>query len=327
MEEKRRFLDFLKKERPDLDVEDTTPTLAYFFKLLWRKAGKLLTLNLMMVVRVLPLVAAALIYMLGATTPTVTDPVYATLMGTYLASGSAGAAALLPLFSTPLNMPMLTPWRLIIIIALVAFTVITWGWQQVGATYNLRSLVRGDSCFIWSDYFYAIRRNLKQGLIFGLFDVLVTVVLVADIVFLLPLAVGFGYGLMLGFITVLAVLYLVMRFYIYPMMITFDLPIKKLLKNALIFSMLGIKRNLLALLGLALLTVGNFFAIIWGLSIGLSVTLILPFFYLTALWGFISTYTAYPVIKKYMIDPYMPKSDGSAATPEADGDATPQADG
>ncbi len=324
MEEKRKFFDFLKKERPDLGAEDTTPTLAFFFKLLWRKAAKLLTLNLLMVVRVLPLVAALLIYMLGATTPTVSDPVYAALMGTYLASGSPAAVALLPHYNLPLNMPMMTPIRLVIIVALIGFTVITWGWQQVGATYNLRSLVRGDSCFIWSDYFYAIRRNLKQGLIFGLIDVIVTIVLIADIVFLLPLAVGFGYGLMFGFIVALAALYFVMRLYIYPMMITFDLSIKKLLKNALIFAMLGIKRNIMALLGIVLLVVLNFFAIVWGLSIGLSVTLILPFFYLSALWGFIGVYAAYPVIQKYMIDPYIQKT--VEETPD-EGDATPQADG
>lgn len=330
MEEKRKKpWHFLAKERPDADVEDTTPTLAYFFKLLWRKTAKLLTLNLMMVVRVLPLVAAVLIYMLGAATPTVTSPAYSALMGTYLASGSPAAAALLPLYNLPLNMPVMTPWRLTVIIILLTFTAITWGWQQVGAVYNLRSLVRGDSCFLWSDYFYAIRRNLKQGLIFGLIDVVITVVLVADILFLLPLAMGFGYGIMLTCIIALALLYFVMRLYIYPMMITFDLPIKKLLKNALIFAMLGLKRNILALLGMALLVIVNFFAIIWGLSIGLSVTLVLPFFYLSALWGFIGTYAAYPVIKKYMIDPYLqPGKDSAASTETAVGDdATPQADG
>ncbi len=317
MEEKRKKpWRLLAKERPDADVEDTTPTLAYFFKLLWRKAAKLLTLNLMMVVRVLPLVAAVLIYILGATTPTVINPVYSALMGTYLASGSPAAAALLPLYNLPLNMPILTPWRLVIILVLLAFTVITWGWQQVGAVYNLRSLVRGDSCFLWSDYFYAIRRNLKQSLIFGLIDVLVTVVLIADIFFLLPLAMGFGYGVMFVLIAAIALLYFVMRLYIYPMMITFDLPIKKLLKNALIFALLGIKRNILALLGMAILVVIHFFTIVWGLSIGLSVTLVLPFFYLTALWGFIGTYAAYPVIKKYMIDPYMPTDTSTAASTE-----------
>ncbi|MBQ3063733.1 MAG: hypothetical protein IJC99_02885 [Clostridia bacterium] len=324
MEEKRKRPWSFHKERPDLEAEDATPTLAYFFKLLWRKAGKLLTLNLMMVVRVLPLVAALLIYFFGATTPTVGNPAYTALMGTYLASGSPAATALLPLYNLPLNMPTLTPWRLVIIIILVAFTVITWGWQQVGATYNLRSLVRGDSCFLWSDYFYAIRRNLKQALIFGLIDVLVTVVLVADIVFLLPLAGQFGIGLMYGFIIALAIIYFVMRFYIYPMMITFDLSIKKLFKNALIFTMLGIKRNIVALIGVVLIIVLNFFSIIWGLSIGLSVTLILPFFYLTALIGFIGTYMAYPVIQRYMIDPY---TAAKPADDSDDADATPQADG
>ena len=129
---------------------------------------------------------------------------------------------------------------------------------------------------------------------------------------------------MFGFIVALAALYFVMRLYIYPMMITFDLPIKKLLKNALIFAMLGIKRNIMALLGIVLLVVLNFFAIVWGLSIGLSVTLILPFFYLAALWGFIGVYAAYPVIQKYMIDPYIQKS---AEETRDEGDATPQADG
>ena len=46
--EKRTWF-LLGREKPDAEVEDTTPTLKYFFKLLWRKAAKLLTLNLMMV--------------------------------------------------------------------------------------------------------------------------------------------------------------------------------------------------------------------------------------------------------------------------------------
>ena len=87
------------------------------------------------------------------------------------------------------------------------------------------------------------------------------------------------------------------------MMITFDLSIKKLLKNALIFTMLGIKRNVVALLGIALILGINIALIIGGLSIGFSVPIILPFFYLPTLLGFIGTYAAYPNIQRYMIDP------------------------
>ena len=325
--ETKKSWSFLNKERPDAEIEDTTPTLKYFFKLLWRKAGKLLTLNLLMVFQVIPLVVALLVYFFGATTPTVNSALYAPLMGAYIAGGSPAATTLLTLFGTPLNVPVMTVGRTVVIVIMIAFTVITWGWQSVGAAYNLRSLVRGDSAFILSDYFYAIRRNLKQGLLFGLLDVLIILVLGYDVFYFYTLSgTSFGNGLMYAVALALAFIYLVMRFYVYPMMITFDLPISKLLKNALIFTALGFKRNVLAMLGIILIVVLNAFSIIWGLSIGLSVTLILPFFYLLTLLGFISMYAAYPVIKRYMIDPYMTKEDGEEAQPD-EADATPQADG
>lgn len=318
---------FLNKERPDAEIEDTTPTFKYFFKLLWRKAAKLLTLNLMMVVQVIPLIVALLVYFFGSTTPTVEHAVYAPLLGTYIAGGSPAAGTLIGVFGQQLNVPAMTTGRMIVIVAMIAITVLTWGWQTVGATYNLRSLVRGDSAFLWSDYFYAIRRNLKQGFLFGILDLLIIFVLAYDIIYFYPLSVSFGYGLMYGLVVALAVIYLVMRFYIYPMMITFDLSIYKLLKNALLFTMLGIKRNLVAVLGIAVLVVFNVMTIIWGLSIGLSVLLILPFFYFMALVGFISMYAAYPNIKRYMIDPYETSDTGTAVPNDTESNTTPQANG
>ena len=117
---------------------------------------------------------------------------------------------------------------------------------------------------------------------------------------------------------VLAVIYAVMRFYIYLMMITFDLSVKKLLKNALIFVMLGLKRNLVALIGLFILFGTNFVLIILGLSVGFSLPLILPIFYLPALVGFITAYAAWPNIKRYMIDAYDNGSTPAAVTAAAE---------
>jgi uncharacterized membrane protein YesL len=115
-------------------------------------------------------------------------------------------------------------------------------------------------------------------------------------------------------VLVIGILYLIMRTYIFPMMITFDLSIRKLLKNALIFTMLGIKRNIVALIGVIAILVVNAALIIGGLSIGFSAPIILPFFYLPALLGFVGTYGAYPNIQRYMIDPYTSgqKSEGGA---------------
>ena len=88
------------------------------------------------------------------------------------------------------------------------------------------------------------------------------------------------------------------------MMLTFDLSVKKILKNALIFTVLGIKRNLMAVLGLVLFLGIHFFLIKLFLSIGITIPIILPFFYAMAIMKFITTYAAFPVIEKYMITPY-----------------------
>ena len=88
--------------------------------------------------------------------------------------------------------------------------------------------------------------------------------------------------------------------YIYLMMITFDLSIIKLLKNALFFSILGIKRNIMALL--AVVVIVAFWYVLRIAFFPLAV--ILPFILMFSVSGLASTYAAYPKIKEIMIDPY-----------------------
>ena len=87
------------------------------------------------------------------------------------------------------------------------------------------------------------------------------------------------------------------------MLVTFNMKIGKILKNALIFTVLGIKRNIMALLGLAAVTAIAVGMIFLFLPMGLGVTIVLPLIYYLGVCCFITTYAAYPVIKKYMIDP------------------------
>lgn len=315
MNKDRNIFGFKKKEKPDVEREDKTPNIAYYFKLLWRNAGKILTLNLIMDFMLFPLVAILIIYLFGRQTTTVPSATFAPLLGTQLLSetvsgGSSVMGAMLGVFGELQDAAFPTTPAIIIMAVLALFTIVTWGWQNVGAAYNLRSLVRGDSCFLLSDYFYAIKRNWKQGLIFGLVDVTVIGVLIFDLYYygssLLDPAIqengAFFYYAVLFLSVALAVIYVFMRFYIYLMMITFDLSIKKLLKNALIFSMLGIKRNFLALVAISTVALANLLIITPALSIGFTLPIILPFFYLPAFAGFTSTFAAYPNIKKYMID-------------------------
>ena len=321
-EKKKPFLSFLwNREREEiLEAEDTTPTLKYFFKLFWRRFPRILTLNLMMVVQIIPLIAALLVYMWSATTPTQSSNLFAPLYGVSLISDSPAISVWLSTLNIQTFVPIQTLPNIIAYVVLFLITALTWGWQQVGATYNLRSMVRHEPVYLWSDYVYAIKRNWKQALIVGILDFVFLFLLVFDYLYFYMITGSFAIDFMFFIIFALIILYFIMRFYLYLLLITFDLKTLKLFKNALIFSVLGIKRNIMALLGIVLMVVLNLLLILGGLSIGLAVPVILPFFYLLGVSGFMSTYAAYPVIKKYMIDPYVDEQNNNNGDDDSDGD-------
>ena len=72
----------------------------------------------------------------------------------------------------------------------------------------------------------------------------------------------------------------------------------------MIFSVLGIKRNIMAFLGLILILGIHVLLILWLVPMGISIPLVLPLVYVLALIGFMTTYAAYPIIDRYMIAPY-----------------------
>lgn len=294
-----------------MENEDTTPNLKYFFKLFGRRFPRILTLNLMMLFQILPIIAAVLVYMWSDTTPTQSSHLFAPLWGVSQISSAPSVSVWLSTLNIQTFVPIQTLPNIIAYIVLFVITAATWGWQQVGAAYNLRSMVRREPVYLWSDYFYAIKRNLKQALIVGILDFLILFLLVFDYLYFYMITGSFAVDFMFFVIFALIILYVIMRFYLYLMLITFDLKTLKLFKNALIFSVLGIKRNVMAFFGILLIIGINLLLILGGLSIGLATPLILPLFYLLGVSGFITTYAAYPVIQKYMIDPYV--QDGGAS--------------
>lgn len=289
--------------------EDIRPTFLNFFKNFFRKFSQLLRLNLLMVVQIIPLIVIVCIFFLGPKSPTTTDVTFAPLFGISQSSEMGAASTSVDLASIHMGLPVFSPAVTISIICLLILMAITWGWQNVGAAYVLRGLVRGDPVFIFSDFFYAIKRNLKQGLILGLIDFTICTVLIIDFMFFYQQTGSFGLDFMYFAIIALIIVWFIMRFYIYNLLVTFDIKTFRLIKNALIFTALGIGRNLLALLGIILLIVIHVLLIFLFLPIGISIPIILPFFYILAATSFMATYAAYPVIDKYMIAPYLEEKD------------------
>lgn len=341
-DKKRKFKLFdMNRDGKGVDKDEILgpPNLKNFFKSYFRKFTKLLSVNLIMLLQV-PCLLLLLFYAsnslfdfhpifsivytvtvswLGIPVTVNTSEMFAPLYGMFVASGSpveGGIAAgsvtlqqLLNVHSTTVDMPTFSPLYFIVIGGLLLFTLATWGWQNIGSAYITRNLVRGDPVFVISDYFHTIKKNLKQGLAFGIIDAGLLFVLITNLVFFLTSTVtspvpNFGNDLMFFLTIGLLILYLCMRKYMYLMLVTFDIKISKLFKNALIFSALGLKRNIMAVLGKIAVLGLNLILIVLLLPYNIIVPVILPLVYYFATSAYISAYAYYPVIEKYMITPY-----------------------
>jgi uncharacterized membrane protein YesL len=298
------------------EEEDRTPNLKFFFKLLWRKLSQLISLNLILLIPVLLAGAAVWIYFSGPTTSFMDSIGYAPALGVDLIAGSPVSAVELGFHVQNSDLPVYLGTRLIPVLILALAVVLINGWFSVGASYVTRGMVRGEATFVYSDFFYAIRRNLKQGLLFGILDALIVGLLAFDFLFFYQRNVTYWQSVGFYAIVALLILYLLMRTYVYPMMITFDLSIRKLIKNAFIFATVGIKRNLMLILGVVILAVFHGVLLFFAIPYGLAMFLVIPFFYLFALLSFMGTYAVYPVIDRYMIRPY----EDAAEAVDPDGD-------
>ena len=307
-ESKRKFklFDSQREGRGVEKGEDTTPNLKYFFKMLGRKFWKLVSVNLIMLFQIVPLIAGVMVYILGPKTSTVMYPTYSALLGAQTAAPTSVGAAMLNLHSGLNQIDTANTYVYWVIGILLLVHALTYGWQKVGSTYIMRNLVRGDGVFIVSDFFYAIKRNFKQGFLLGFLDTAIIALLSFDIIIMLQQAETGWNNFMYAAVIALIIVYLLMRMYMYLMLVTFNIKTTKIFKNALIFSILGIKRNLMAVLGVVLVAaVFVSLAVVLGsLSFGLvPVVIMVAALIAVALIDFICTYAAYPVIEKYMIAP------------------------
>ncbi len=279
------------------------PSLINFFKLLKRKFGRLITVNAMFLIGNFPILFFFILmsgYIMDEFSANAYS-IYPTLYGVSLFEpDSPVIASLLGIFGR-VTTGYAHNTASIILTLLSLLVVFTFGFANVGTTYILRNMVREEPVFLWSDYKYAIKRNWKQALPMGIIDCLIMALLVYDI-FWFNTNINQG-GMMVPMLIIswaALFLYFFMRLYIYLMIVTFDLKLRKVFKNAVFFAILGFKRNIMALFGIAIMVFITVALCVYFLPLGIMI----PFLFLFSFGGFIGTYAAYPKIKQIMIDPY-----------------------
>ena len=292
-----------KSVTKDDEFAEIPTNLKGFFVMFKRKFWNISNLSLVYSLVNLPLLFVFLAFSFQDQVAVNSNPMSAPFFGFWQVSQSADLAAVHPFTNgiSYVNVMSTTSWVLLGISALFIFT---FGLANVGAAYCVRGYNRGDPVFLMSDFFGAIKRNWKQGMVVGIIDLIISFLLIYDYMFWQNQP-GFFNAILMYFALFLIVLYFMMRFYIYTLIVTFDLKISKIFKNSLLMAFLGFKRNFLALIGIIAVLVIS----IWLLTVYIPVGIMLPLILTIGLLMFIAGYASYPVIKKYMILPFYPDYD------------------
>ena len=276
--------------------------LKNFFKLYWRRISEIIRINWLYLFGNFPALALLLVisgnFSHAAVAPT--SQFFPVFYGMTTISGETSAVA--PMLGAHAVMGTTTAysWVDYVLFGVSALLLVTFGLVNTGCAYLMRNLVRGEHLFLWQDFKSAIKQNFRQGLIIGIIDAVVLFLCGYSIAFYL--ANYSSYFIMFFAAIAMTVVYMFARYYMYTILVTFELGIFKILKNSLIFAFISAGKNFLALLATVLIFGAAFMLSALFMPIGIILLLML----LVATGSYISTYLAFPKIKKVMIDPYYP---------------------
>ncbi len=187
---------------------------------------------------------------------------------------------------------------------LLTLLVVPSGLAAAGMTNITRNMAVDTHSFGTSDFLDTIKKNWKQALIAGIINILAIGFLAFDIYFFWVYAQNVLRTVGLVVCISALLIFLVMRYYIWIILITFKLSFKEIYINSFKLSILGLKNNIIILLGMAII-----YAVCYGLGIvGVGLTQFLFFliaiFVLPAYRFLLIQFNVFPNIKKYMIEPY-----------------------
>jgi len=189
---------------------------------------------------------------------------------------------------------------------MLLFSVVLYGPLKMGVTYVYRNFAREEHAWL-SDLFTKAWENFRQGLFFGILDFLVVMLLLNNIVGLSGADSGAALYVILRVASILLLtIYLFMRHYFYMMAVTVNLGVFAILKNALLFVVMGFGRNVLATLACVLIWAATLFVL------PLVTVFALPLV-TYALCGFATVFICYPTVKKYIVLPAMEQAEKEAA--------------
>lgn len=280
------FLGFGNYSKPGPGVNKDEPPKAApvrYFEILWRKLSKLVQVNLLIFVPFLiALVLAFLIYFIpfpyrGLSVPT---------------ENGAMTLDIWLMYACPIPFIFVSPF-------ISGLTLIT------------RNFAREEHAFIWSDFIGTAKSNVKYSLINGVICYVAYVVLSFSIIYYFnQVSTNWFFYIPLALCLVLAIVFVFAQFYIPTLIITFNLTMKQIYRNAFILAALGVGRNiLLTVFFVALIVLLLYIPLQYAILLMIALGLLIIF----ALGSYTVSFVTYPLIQRYLIDPYNKQQEDAKA--------------
>lgn len=172
-----------------------------------------------------------------------------------------------------------------------------------GLTIVTRNYAREEHAFIFSDFMDCVKHNWKAFLINGTICYVLSFVMSFSLHYYSSMssqnAIYFFAMIICAAITILLVF---AQYYVPVMIVTFDLKITQIYKNALMFSIIGLWRNLLLTVLLSVIIYGIYLMQVTIITAVLGIIIIILLLFSFCM--FLINFVVYPLIDKTMIQPY-----------------------
>ncbi len=177
--------------------------------------------------------------------------------------------------------------------------VILFGPATAASMQIMRKYVLEKPIFLWDEYKKTFKANFFRALGVGIFDILFFGAFFYGITFYSQVlnndpSAG-NYALFIVSIAIACYFYMA-HFYIYLEIVSLSLPMSKIVKNAFLLTVAGIKGNIITFV----VSVAMLSAVVLFLPYTTFVIPFLPFAWLM----FLCAFTSYPIIQKYIVNPY-----------------------
>lgn len=186
--------------------------------------------------------------------------------------------------------------------------IIPSGLGQVGQARIARIAARDRHSF-GSDYFEAIKKNWKLALVSGIIN---NVIFIFSGMSLYTMITNpEAGGTLMVIITAFSFLLITfIKYYTSPIILTFNVNLGQLYKNAIILSFAGFWRNILILILHIAAHIIILLPLLFDLYVGTGIAICLYLLLIPAFTSFATQYNVFPVMFKYMIEPFMKEHEG-----------------